>query len=287
MPHSRYFKSKRYLPTPRGEIMSITAMMEEILDLRRGSHESDFNGYLEDFVFDLDEEHPQKLIFSQIFEEQPNLKIIVNYRFRINKEVIANQIIRYKDAFKIPKRALICPYIIYGKTVRDRDVALIMFGDSFEDYLYAKGAYYSLTDQDSIFSDNRNDVLTLSLSPEYLSVELVNKMFLEEKSIGALQRELDAKLFKSNQELAAATQKMSNELKEYVMTTIPETTNKQELIYQAILKWFLLKKMIYVQTMVDKILLRELDNDIKKLRQRAKENADSLIFVPLSEMWRM
>ena len=267
--------------------MSITTMMDEILDLRRGSNDSDFNGYLEDYVFDLDDEYPLKQIFSQIAQEHQNLKIIVNYRFKINKEVIANQIIRYKDAFKVPKRALVCPYIIYGKTINDRDVALIICGAAANDYLFAKGFYYSLTDQNSIFANNRNDILALSATPELLSLELIDKMLSEEKSIGALQRDLDTRLFTNNQELVTITQRISNELKEYIVTAIPGSTNKQELIYHAILKWFLLKKMIYVQTMVDKNLLRDLDNDIKKVRQRAKENADSLIFVPLSEMWRI
>ncbi len=267
--------------------MSIEAILNEILDERKGSNECDFNGYLEDHVSDMSDEDPLKALFAGLVESDPHLRIMVNYRFKINKDVIANQIIRYKDAFKVPKRALLCPYVLYGKTINDRDVVLIIYGEQKEDYLYAKGVYYSLTEQGSIFADHRNDVLTVCGSPDFLTIELVTTMLSEEKSLGALQRDLDAKVFNDNDELVAIAQDMSNVLRENALGQLPVTSNKQELIYQTIVKWYLLKKMLYVQTMVDKNLLRDLDQDIKKVRQRAKENADSLIFIPLSEMWRI
>jgi hypothetical protein len=53
-------------------------------------------------------------------------------------------------------------------------------------------------------------------------------------------------------------------------------------------KWFLLKKVCYVQYMVSKDLLNSVhEGNIKKQRNQAKTNADEIGFLSFSEMWRL
>ncbi len=266
--------------------MSIVEIFSGILDKRSNSNQSFFNGYLEDYLYEMEDDHVLKKRFTQIAEKYHDLKVVVDFRFSVNKEVIANQIIRYKDAFKVPKRAWICPYLLYGKTDKENDFVIIVNGESKQDYFIAKGIYYCLTEQHALLSDNRNNVLALSASEEHFNLEMIDQVIEDEKSIGFIQRELDQKMFDSNADLKEKVQLLSDAIKEDVEKNVLSSTSKQTTIYHAIVSWFILKKMLYVQTMVDKDLQRELDNDIKKVRHQAKENSDSLVFIPLSEMWR-
>lgn len=266
--------------------MSIADIFQDVLDSRSDSNQSFFHGYLEDYLFEMNDDHFLKAQFSEIVDKYNDLRVIVDYRFSVNKEVIANQIIRYKDAFKVPKRAWTCPFLVYGKTEKDNDFAIIIYGNNREDYLISKGIYYCLTEQNAILSDHRNNVLALSPSQEHLNIDIVDQVIEDEKSIGYLQRELDQNMFENNEDLKEKVQLLSDSIKTNIEENIKVLTNKQSSIYHAIVSWFLLKKMLYVQTMIDKDLLREMKNDIKKVRHQAKENSDSLVFIPLSEMWR-
>jgi len=266
--------------------MSIVEIFKDVLDRRSNSSQSLFNGYLEDYLFEMDEQHILKERFRQIAEKYNDIKVIVDFRFSVNKEVIANQIIRYKDAFKVPKRAWICPFLIYGKTEKDNDFVIVVYGENKEDYFIAKGIYYSLTEQNAILSELRNNILALSGDNDHFNLEIVDQVIEDEKSIGFLQRELDQSMFNDNQQLKEKVQQYSDAIKKDIEENLLTSTSKQTTIYHAIVSWFLLKKTLYVQTMVDKNLQRELDNDIKKVRHQAKENSDSLVFIPLSEMWR-
>ena len=52
--------------------------------------------------------------------------------------------------------------------------------------------------------------------------------------------------------------------------------------------WFLLKKVLYVQYMVNKSILNTVhEGNVKKQRNQAKLNADEISFLSYSEMWRM
>jgi hypothetical protein len=261
--------------------------LQDVMDQRSDSTQSYFHGYLEDYLRELELDDNMKEVFSEIVSEDPSIKIIVDYRYSINREVIANQIIRYKDAFKVPKRAWVCPYLLYGKTQGENDFAVVITSSNEEDYLIAKGIYYSLTEQGAIFADYRNNLVAMSSDPNELTLERFMQLIHQEKTIGAIQRELDAMHFKNNEELLEKAQNNAKAIKDKAVEVMVESSNKQAIIYQTITSWFLLKKMVYVQTMMDKDLLFQLDNDIKKLRHQAKQNVDSLLFIPLSEMWRL
>ena len=267
--------------------MSISALLKEVQDSRNDSQQSSFNGYLEDYLFELDKEHYLYDRFLEIVKVYPDLRVLVDFRFNINKDVIANQIIRYKDAFKVPKRAWSCAFLLYGKTNNDNDFAIVLQGNKKEEYYLAKGIYYSLTEQKGFLSDYRNNILAVSGEANQLTTKIVHQIIEQEKTIGAIQREIDQSMFNNNDDLLKQVQSLSDKIKENINQNIAAAKNKQALIYEAIVSWFLLKKMLYVQTMVDKELQASLDNDIKKVRHKAKENADSLEFIPLSQMWRM
>ena len=50
---------------------------------------------------------------------------------------------------------------------------------------------------------------------------------------------------------------------------------------------FLLKKVLYVQYMVNKNILNSVhEGNVKKQRNQAKLNADDILFMSYSEMWR-
>lgn len=267
--------------------MSIMERLKDVMDQRSDSTQSLFHGYLEDYVREMEQDSHLREVFNVMATEDPSIRIIVDYRYSINREVIANQIIRYKDAFKVPKRSWICPYFVYGKTRGDLEFAVVITNNREEDYLLAKGIYYSLTEQDAIFSNYRNNLVAMSSDDHELTTERMLQLIHQERTIGALQRELDNLHFRTNDELVEKAQSNAKIIKDKAVEAMVDATNKQAIIYGTITSWFLLKKMLYVQTMMDKDLLYQLDSDIKKLRHQAKLNVDSLLFIPLSEMWRL
>lgn len=267
--------------------MSITEQLQNVMDHRGDSIQSYFHGYLEDYIEELDIDNRLKETFGKIASAYPSIRVVVDYHFSINREVIANQIIRYKDAFKVPKRAWVCPFLLYGKTHDDSDFAIIITHDKEADYLIAKGIYYSLTEQGAIFADYRNNLVAMSSDEHEFTFERISQLIEQEKTIGAIQRELDGMHFKNNEELVELAQNNARTIKADAIEALVDVSNKQAIIYQTITSWFLIKKMVYVQTMMDKDLFHHLDSDIKKLRYQAKQNVDSLLFIPLSEMWRL
>lgn len=59
------------------------------------------------------------------------------------------------------------------------------------------------------------------------------------------------------------------------------------MIYSLVVRWFLLKKVVYVQYMVNKDMLQNVhEGNIKKQRNQAKINADEIPFISYSELWR-
>ena len=233
--------------------MAIYQILEEIKDVRKEGELCDFNGYLEDYleVIDSSEDQPMKDILHALFEENHDLKICVNLRADINRQVISNQIIRYKDAFKLQGHPVICPVIIYGKQ-DDAERALILVQHSDRSYLYAKGLYYTLTEPYSFLADCKNELVAVTAE----SVDGVLATFRKLFSVkaGALQREAE---------------------------------DKEAMIYSLVVRWFLLKKVVYVQYMVNKDMLQNVhEGNIKKQRNQAKINADEIPFISYSELWR-
>ncbi len=251
--------------------MAIYQILEEIKDVRKEGELCDFNGYLEDYleVIDSSEDQPMKDILHALFEENHDLKICVNLRADINRQVISNQIIRYKDAFKLQGHPVICPVIIYGKQ-DDAERALILVQHSDRSYLYAKGLYYTLTEPYSFLADCKNELVAVTAE----SVDGVLATFRKLFSVkaGALQREADRNRFSNYEQLKKDALDEAEAVKENAETELREAEDKEAMIYSLVVRWFLLKKVVYVQYMVNKDMLQNVhEGNIKNsgIRRRS------------------
>ena len=95
--------------------MAITAILSSKLDNRSNGDDCTFNGYLEDYLNmeDTDLDPVLREAFAGIQANAVDTRICVGLRSEINNDAISNQIIRYKDVFKLNGKPLIYPYILY------------------------------------------------------------------------------------------------------------------------------------------------------------------------------
>ena len=265
--------------------MPITTLLKDVLDTRKGGTECDFNGYLEDYLEMMEETDPFRSILTTIFEQDNDCRVCVNYRIALNRTVISNQIIRYKDAFKLEDLRVVCPLIVYSE--RDgQQRGLMIYDANDKNYLYAKGMYYCFTEPGSPFADCKNELVSVVNNDEKEVASIYSRLYTYKA--GALQREFDKTCFNNYEQLKSEAVAESVALKENAAETVNSVEDPQNVIYAMIQKWFLLKKVCYVQYMVSKDLLNSVhEGNIKKQRNQAKVNADSIVFVPYSELWRM
>ena len=266
--------------------MAIYQVLEEIKDVRKDGELCDFNGYLEDYleVIASSDDQQMKEILNALFEENNDLKICVNLRADINRQVISNQIIRYKDAFKLQGHPVVCPIIIYGKQ-DDAERALILVKHTDRSYLYAKGLYYTLTEPYSFLADCKNELVALTAESTESVLATFRKLFTVKA--GALQREADRARFSNYEQLKKDALDEAEAVKEHAAEELNATENKEAVIYSLVVRWFLLKKVVYVQYMVNKDMLQNVhEGNIKKQRNQAKVNADEISFISYSELWR-
>ena len=271
--------------------LEVTMAIQSILDLQLDDrHYGDncfFNGYLEDYLSleDLELDSVLKDAFTTIHHDQPQVKICVGLKDEISKDAISNQIIRYKDIFKLSGKALLYPYILY--TSRDNeDRALLVVPYEPYSYLYAKGFYYCMTEPGSLFIDCKNEIVAISTKDPSRIVTAFNNLF--EKKAGALQRAIDHEYFTNYEELQEQALKAAEDLVERAKVELLEVEDRTAKIYQYIIRWFLLKKDLYVQYMVNKDILNNVhEGNVKKQRNQAKLNADQVLFLSYSDMYRL
>ena len=68
---------------------------------------------------------------------------------------------------------------------------------------------------------------------------------------------------------------------------LKDVEDKYEMIREYIVKWFLLKKVLYVQYMLNKDFLQNVhEGNVRKQRNQAKINADEIAFISYSSLWR-
>ena len=252
--------------------MAVQESMSKLLDKRRDGEDCLFNGYLEDY-----------LATDEILLLENEMMICVDYGFNANKSVISNQIIRYKDAYKVPDKAMKIPYILYfQKEDVQRGIVLS------DDYLLSKGFYYILTEQFALLEDSRNDLIALSTDNEALVLEKIQKLLRPETRAGGIQREADNYYYQNTEELIEIARTSATAVKEKAMLELVHMTDRGDYIYNCVMKWYLLKKVSYVSLMMDKnYLKKECNSDIRIQRFKAKEASDSINFIIYSEMWRM
>lgn len=266
--------------------MAICAILGQKVDSRKDGDDCLFNGYLEDYLSLRENEIDDDLkeSFEKVLEVEPDTKICVDLHCAVNIEAISNQIIRYKDICKLNGKPLVIPYILYFQH-DDEHRAIIICDCKQYGYIYAKGLYYCMTEPAGEFIDCKNEIVAISSNQETI-LKVLNQLFTVKA--GSIQRNIDHELFHNYEELKTASKEAANALKLEAMKKLPELEDRTNAIYHYVTNWFLLKKVLYVQYMVNKNILSSIhENNIKKQRNQAKLNSEEIDILSFSEMWRL
>jgi len=268
--------------------MSIYKILSDKNDSRTNGVDSRFNGYLEDYLSTVAEDELDPVIheaFAVIRDEDPETKICVGLRTDVNDSAISNQIIRYKDISKLSGKPIVYPYIVYGEK-NGQERALIVMPAGKCNYIYAKGLYYCMTEPGSEFIDCKNEIVAVAADSAQKVSDAYASLF--KTKAGALQRTLDHDVFKSYEELKAAAMEAAEAQVKECREILPELSDRTSTIYRYVVNWFLLKKVLYVQYMVNKNFLNTIhEGNVRRQRNQAKLHADDIPIVSYSEMWRM
>ena len=267
--------------------MAIYSILSEKIDSRKNGQDCVFNGYLEDYLsMEGDNLDPVlKNAFAAIQEKENDVRIVVDMRSVINRDAISNQIIRYKDIFKLTGKPLVYPYILYF-TKNEEDPALLVVPYTAYGYILAKGMYYCMTEPGSEFIDCKNEIVAVSFENSEDIVRTFEE--LSTNRAGAIQRRLDNQNYENYEVLKEAAIKASQDIRQNALELLTDIEDRTRYIYDYVVNWFLLKKVLYVQYMVNKNILKTVhDGDVRKQRNQAKTNADEVEFLSYSEMWRI
>ena len=250
------------------------------------SHNHFYNGPLSDYIESSVNSYAQ---YNSFFEELKSIaedvRVCAELPIKINHQTISNQIIRYRDAFKLPEDSLRIPLILYWKKGEAEKAILL----STTTYIEAKGYYYCLTEPNTDFSDARNEVLALVLNDNSLGdiKQAFDNLYNDKRATGAVQRSLDRKYLVDVDEMKEQCIELAKGYFDNAMEQLYDMDEKGDLINATIGKVFLIKKALYVQYMMSKeILTTRHEGDVKKQRQFAKAYADEIPIVSLSAMWR-
>ena len=269
-----------------GFFMAICTVLEQKADSRSGGRDCSYNGFLRDWpLLEELQDSVLKEAFTMIMNAEPDTRICTDMRGRISREAISNQIICYKDIFKLSGRPLKYPYILY--LAKDgQEKAMLVLPGSADGYIYAKGMYYCLTEPASDFSTVKNDLVAVCEDEADRISTAFSDLF--RMKAGPLQRRLDRDRFADYEALKEAVLKAAEREAENFPGHPKSDREKAEMITDHVICWFLLKKVLYVQYMMNKdVLARVHGGNIRKQRYAAKQNADSVRFISLRDMWQM
>lgn len=261
--------------------MGIYELLSSKEDALKGGNSCLFNGYLKDYIQTLDDGVVKKLLDS-VLAIRNDLKIIVGLNAYISKESISNAVIRYKDIFKLENKAVVVPYLIYGKDGEMERAVLL----SDEHYIYAKGMYYALTEVGAALESGRNDCIAMVLTEGEDFLNVFKNLFSSRP--GKIQRELDKTYCPTYEEGFAQAKQLSDQIVANTALAIENGQSKEEVTNQAVSHWFILKKFAYAQYMMDKRFLNDIHaGNVKAQRNMAKQNADAIRFVSISQLWHL
>lgn len=272
--------------------MAIYDILCAVKDQRDPKGICEFNGYLEDYLTMIEKDEAKQEtaeLLQRIFEQNEDVRICVQLALNINKDAIANQIIRYKDSFKLPHGTIKCPMILYGMFGNAQRAVILTLGRQ-EEYVLAKALYYVMSEPENEYEGCRNEIIACSISREQSDTALtaIERFFIHGEKAGMIQRKLDAQMFLNYEDMYETAQKMASYQLVNLKELLNQSEDKEATINQMIAVWFLLKKFAYVQYMMDKNHLHdEHGGNVKKQRQRAKERCDAIGFVSYSECWRL
>jgi len=247
----------------------------------------DFDGTLEEFYASEFNDDNVKEFLSDLDAQAHSLRITVNLKDDIRSN-ITNQIIHYKDAFKINNPALVIPYILYGQKEQE-DRAVILMPNEDCAYVYGKALYYCLTEKEGLFDQAMNQILALVLDPERESEIKTSlySVFSGTESLGYIQRQYDRYYIQNGAHLKELCVTESNRVFNNAKEKLVNAEDKEPIVREAIARCYLLKKVSYVNYMKNKNLLAtKFDGNIREMRNKAKEVANSIPFVAFSELWR-
>lgn len=263
----------------------IKDILKNFVDSRKNGNDCLFNGYLEDYL-NYEEHHDDNFpaLFQKLFEIDSDAKICVGLHMPIQKDVVSNQIIGYKDAFKLEGKPIVYPYLICVE--KDGEEKLFLFTPDFDrSYLYAKSLYYCLTEPGAIFEQHKNSIVAMSIEKYQLVLDTLDNCF--KMRAGALQRMVDKEFYKSYDELKDDALLEAKTICDAVIEKLKPLDDKGEEIRKTVANWFLLKKLVYVQYMIDKSILQiRHQGDSKSQRMQARTYSKEISFVAYSELWR-
>ena len=118
-----------------------------------------------------------------------------------------------------------------------------------------------------------------------LIAETFERLFHEKA--GSIQRQMDRMHFQNYDDLLKQAQEAGEEQQKEAPEVLKNLHDRTRQIYQYVVRWFLLKKTVYVSYMVDRNILKTMhEGNVRKQRAQAKKNADSIQFMSYSRMWR-
>lgn len=271
--------------------MPIYDILVTMKDQRDHDAKCTFNGYLEDYLTMNESVLPgdEKVIWEELLKKNPKMRICVDLQLNINKDAIANQIISYRDSFKLPQGMIRCPYIVYDVIDEQQRAMLLSFGKE-EAYVMAKALYFVLSEPENEYEGTRNEIISMNADMKYISLlhDAVQRFFYQNDKAGIIQRWLDLQVFHSYDDMYECAKAIAS----YQMINLKEmlkpSDDVQHTINRIISIWFLMKKFSYVQYMMDKNALYKVHGgNVKKQRQAAKETCDSISFVSYTELWKL
>ena len=220
-----------------------------------------------------------------ILGTDPDVWIICDLEIRISRSAISNRIIYYRDIFKLKGTGLRVPFMVYRHT-EERDYALLIVQDKPAGYLYARGYYYCMSEPSGEYYDCRNDIVEIAPETSEEISGVWNKMKTEKS--GVIQRQIDRRHFAAYDTLMEEALQAAASLKVMAEESLPGVRERGDLISYLVTRWFLLKKVVYVQYMVNRQILSELhENDIRRQRNQAKLNADAVEFISYRNLWTL
>ena len=265
--------------------MTELTFLTEINDERKGNHACAFNGFLEDYLETIDES-PIRETLRTLVVLNPDFRIMIGYHFDIQAEAVSNQIIRYKDIAKLPAHPFVLPMFVYGLDTNDEPVGFILADPLSETYTVLKGLYYAITENKALLENFRNSVIVAHLNE--VGLKVITQLTKCEIKCGAAQRFIDSQYYTDLNALKTLIKAEAETLQTRIKEDFKEHKHRAPLIYKVVTSWFLMKKVLYVQTMMNRHLLdKECGGDVKKQRHQAKLNADSVTFIAYSELWRL
>lgn len=249
-------------------------------------HNDFYNGSLREYIESSANIYKQyNELFEQLLQVQEDLRVCANLPLSVNPKTVSNQIIHYKDAFKIEDGSIKVPLIVYWQ--KDEFEKAIIFSD--QSYIEAKGLYYCMTEPEGPFGACRNEIIALLLSEESTPdiLRAFNEMHENKRAVGAIQRYYDHKHIDTVDEMKDRSVELAQSILNSAVEILPGMEDKAPLINKTIGRIFLIKKAVYVQYMMTKdILLNRHEGDVKKQRQFAKAYATEIPIISLSSLWR-